>query len=460
MSNSESGADLAHLAGEALAIDARTLPDAIRRQANLCVLDTVGCIIAGARTREAELMLACEPPSADGMPLRIPGLRETRPLRSALRIAGYLGDVLELNDLIGGHASIGNVTLALALGQERDAPGTKVLEAVVRGIEVTARVYASVYPTLKRFSSVGMMPVGLPAAIGSAAVAAHLLDLDRERTGHAMAIAGALSGWCPAEVIFGEGGSVKPMLFGAQTAQTGLDGALYARAGMTGPMRLLESKVGYFATASHAGAYARDDWAGRWALAEPRRKLHACCGYIHAPIDLLSRMRIDDPARLAGGLVEVRVPPYVAEVVAKDRLPVSPNDARFHLQYCLAHVLAGVDVFLPEHSIEMDAHLRDPALVAAMAQISVVADERFSHYHQCEIAVRDASAGPSAASFTRMLSSPRGTPRNPLSDQEVVDKFLRLSGPVVGDAAAERFVERTLALHEAAGAREWIGALG
>src|SRR5690606_20747585 len=197
---------LEHLALQAGGMSASTVPETVKRQARLCILDTVGCTLAGTRTEEAQMILTCEP-GAGNEAASILGTAHRRALREAIRINGYLGDVLELNDLIGGHASIGNVCAALALGESQGSSGSRVLEAVVRGIEVTTRVYDAVYPTLRRYTEMALVPVGIPSAIGAAAAAAHILGLSREQTLHAMAIGGSLAGWCPAEVIFGNGGT-------------------------------------------------------------------------------------------------------------------------------------------------------------------------------------------------------------------------------------------------------------
>ena len=446
---------LALLAHQVGGMTADVIPEAVRRQARLCILDTVGCIVAGTRTEEASLVLACEPSEGTGPTATVAGTPYRRTLRSAIRINGYLGDVLELNDLIGGHASIGNVTAALALAETLGASGTRTLEAVIRGIEVTARVYGAVYASLKRYTDTGLVPVGIPSSIGAAAAAAHLLGLDDQQTLHAMAIAGSLAGWCPAEVIFGDGGSVKPMLFGAQPADAGVTAARYARAGMTGPVALLDSKIGYFATVSATGTFDADSWTDRWALARPRRKLHACCGYLHTPVDALGRVRQQLGPALKDARIELHVAPYVADVVSKHRPPTSPNDARFHLQYCLALVACGADAILPEHSIALQAQLRRPDVQAAMRRVEVVQDPALTHYHQCRVVVRDAAG----RRFEQALDAPRGSAQEPLSDDEVVLKFNVLSEPVLGASCMARFIESALALEGVADVRDWVRQL-
>src|SRR5690606_16493783 len=114
----------------------------------------IGCMIAGTATAEAEMLHRCESEHQGGPAAVVPGTDWKLSLYSALRANGYLGDILELNDLIGGHASIGNVTAALALAEVQGASGAALLEAVIRGVEITTRVYAAVYPSLKRYTEV------------------------------------------------------------------------------------------------------------------------------------------------------------------------------------------------------------------------------------------------------------------------------------------------------------------
>lgn len=461
MTDSSSGrAALDLLAQQASALTLATIPATVLQQARLCVLDTLGCMLAGTATDEARLALACEPAMAGDSTLGIYGTTQRRPLASALRIHGYLGDVLELNDLIGGHASIGNITAALGLAQAAGATQGALLEAVVRGIEVTSRIYQAVYPSLKRFTDCGLVPVGIPSSIGAAAAAARLHGLDEHRTAHAMAIAGALAGWCPAEVIFGDGGSVKPMLFGAQPAVAGVTAAAYAAQGMTGPLRLLESGLGYFNTVSTAPALDSGPWGDdNWALARPRRKLHACCGYLHCAVDAASALRECAGVSAgpgAGTVIDVHVPPYTADAVSKPRAPLSPNDARFHLQYCLALVLCGADVIEPDHSIRFQHHLARDEMRQAMARIRVGPDASLTHYERCRLVARD-EQGHVLAEV--QLDAPRGAPARPLSEADVIDKFERLAAPVIGAGVARETVSAVMAARAQDPVRGWLDRL-
>lgn len=446
---------LQQLAVQAQGISLKYVPKLVLTQAKLCILDTIGCILAGSRAEEALLMLHCEPGSGS-ISASVLGTAQRRSVQEAIRINAYLGDVLELNDLIGGHASIGNVTTVLALGEATGATGGQMLEAVVRGIEITTRVYESVYPSLRRYTEAGLVPVGIPSTFGTAAAAAHLLQLNVSQTTNALAIAGSLAGWCPAEVIFGNGGSVKPMLFGAQPGDVGVTAAYYAKAGMTGPHQLLDSPVGYFSTASTQGLFNADAWSDRWALMQPRRKLHACCGYLHSPVDALEALHKALGADVLGTAhIQVNVAPYVADVVSKDRLPNSANDSRFHLQYCLALVICGASVILPEHSIAFEEQLQRADIQQAMGRIQVVPDATLDHYHHCRVDVIT-SAG---AKHTKVLTGSRGSPQAPLTDAEVIEKFLLLATPVLGLENTMAVIEHVMSIEDLTNPRDLFDLL-
>ncbi|PZW44814.1 2-methylcitrate dehydratase PrpD [Humitalea rosea] len=431
---------LAHFAAK---LDLARVPEAVRRQAGLCILDTIGCMLAGAETPEAAMVLAAERDASGDGAARILGSPIALRPEAAARVHGYWGDIFELNDLIGGHASIGNVTAALALVEPCGSSGADLLRALIAGIEITTRIYAAVYPQLKPYTEVGMVTPGLVSAFGAAAVAGSLQGFSEPRLQEALAIAGTLATWCPAEVIFGDGGTVKPMLFGAWPAAIGIRAAGYAGHGMTGPARLLESPMGFCETLSRGydPAVFTDD--ARWYLAEPRRKLHACCGYTHSAIDAVAALRREvGTAAMQRGRLRIGMPAYVLPAVSKTRLPQTPNEARFHAEYCIALAACGLDVILPEHSLGFREEISRPELRQILGAIEIVAAPELTHYHQC---ILDFDS-PGLAPRHIRADAPKGSPQNPMADAEVIQKFQRLSASRLSAAAAATYAEKFLAL--------------
>ena len=420
-------------------IDLDAVPEPARHQATLCILDTIGCIVLGADTPEAETMLAAEQARGGKAEATVLGTSVRLPIEAAARVNGYLGDIFELNDLLAGHPSIGTVPAALAIAEAQGSSGAQVLKAVIAGLETTSRTYAAFRGQERPYPEIGNGFVGFMNTLGAAATAASLLGFDARQTADAMAIAGALAGWCPAEVLFRDGGSIKPMLFGGWPASVGIQSAGYARHGVTGPRRVLEGDFGFL----RAIAYRFDPKVvlapGRWFVAEPRRKLHACCGYMHAAIDLVIAVRRKHGKEIfSQGQINIAMTPRVIAAVSKDSPPRTANEARFHLEYCVAIAAMGADVILPEHSTEYAERLRDPEIQSFMRRAHITSEPGFKHYYECAIELNS----PDGRVIRASGSAPKGSPANPLTDDEVVAKFLRLTSrkldPVAGSAYARR----------------------
>ncbi len=420
------------------------LPAAVVTQAKLCILDTIGCIVAGMQADEARLLLGSPGAPTHGDDLASIFVHGNKmPIAAAVIANGYAGDILELNDLIGGHASIGCVTAAVATAEAVGATGRQLIEAVARAIELTSAVYTAVYPSLKPYSEVGMTPVGLPSSVGTAAGVAHLRGLNDEQTRHALAISGALAGWCPAEVIFRQGGTVKPMLFGAQPAATGVAAVQYAAHGMTGPLRLFDGDLGYFSTVSTNDRQNSQAISETWALLAPRRKLHACCGYIHSAVDALIALRREWQGNLGDCDIEVRLPAYVHEAVAKSQPPHTANEARFDIRYCLALAACGFDAILPEHSLGHREYLNRPDVRAVMPNIVAVVDPTLHHYERSHVSVRYRHTDRSQSMYQ---DAPRGAPSNPLSQSELIEKFVTLVSWCIPPDSALAYAKRVLSI--------------
>ena len=88
---------------------------------------------------------------------------------------------------------------------------------------------------------------------------------------------------------------------------------------------------------------------------------------------------------------------------------------------------------VPEHSEECLRYLAQPTVADAYEKISVVPDGTLTHYHQARVRVELADG----SVLEQDGGAPRGTPDNPLSDDDVRAKFMRLAAPALGTPAAE-----------------------
>lgn len=424
-------------------IDLAKVPEEARHQTTLSILDTIGCIVLGIDTPDGEMMLRAETARAGLGEATVLGTKTRLPVESAAMVNGYLGDIFELNDLLAGHPSIAVVPAALALAETRGSSGAQLLKAVLAGLETTSRIYAAYRGRERTYPEIGNGFVGFMNTIGVAAAASSLFGFDAERTADALAVGAALAGWCPAEALFRDGGTIKPILFGGWPAAVGIQGARYAEHGLTGPRKVLDGDFGFYRAISHDFDTSVVVAPGRWFTTEPRRKVHACCGYMHSAIDVAASIRRDHGKdAFSKGPIKISSLSRVIDAVSKPRPPRSGNEARFHLEYCVAIAALHGDLILPEHTADLTQYLADPDVQSLMQRIEIIRESKYTSYYECEIALTT----PEGREVRVSGKAPKGSLTNPLSDEEVVAKFRRLVGRRMDGTAASRFADRIQAL--------------
>jgi len=227
---------------------------------------------------------------------------------------------------------------------------------------------------------------------------------------------------------------------------TGITAARYAQAGMTGPAGILDSDMGFLTTIA-------PDWdptAVRgdlgWFLANPRRKLHACCGRIHSAIDIAIDMRLAGAPFHQARCVQVSVGPQSFPLISKGgRLPSSPNEARFNLEYCVALAMLGADLITPEDSEEVEERISREALRELIAKIEVVSDPNRAGFYDTRIVMVDCDD----RQYVGEASTARGSSENPLSDDDVLAKFRQLTVPLLSSEVIDPYIQRISRLSDA-----------
>lgn len=437
--------ELVRLHAFAAELAARPVDDAERAAAWACLLDSVGCALAGAAEpvvdRAARLAIAFDDGAGAGGETGLLGRPEQVPLVSALLVNGAAIRALDFNDTYSGrnnhHPSESVIPLALAVAERDGWPGTRLVDAVAVGYRLSLSLGECWSGLLGR----GWAPAATLGQIASTAFAAHLLDLDVATTVQAMALA-ALTAPALAVVFRGELSDAKSMVSGL-AAQSAWRAVAMARAGLTGPRDVLEGSGGFDELVGgpiEIGA-AEVDARSIW------HKAHPTVFFVHAAIDAAAEVS----AALGGGLadvladektaVEVRVPPHVARSGASPArwAPADRESAQFSLPMCTAVALRTGVCGLPE--LAAAVHGGDRAATAdLLRRMTVVPDERWSGYSGAVVTVQ--RGGEVLAEST--IEHAKGSPENPFTRSELRDKYRRL----VSGAHTAAFAGETLAALE------------
>jgi 2-methylcitrate dehydratase PrpD len=89
-----------------------------------------------------------------------------------------------------------------------------------------------------------------------------------------------------------------------------------------------------------------------------------------------------------------------------------------------------------------DGRLNDQATRALMKKVTVELDPQLDATFPAQRAARVAIRLADGRSEEFLQPTRKGDPDMPLSDRELEEKFLELAGPVLGDAAARKLLER------------------
>lgn len=207
------------------------------------IADGVAVALAGAREAPVRIMAEHFEALGGAPQASIWGTQKKVSVTQAACVNGMATHVLDFEPMWSPptHSVSPTVPVAFALAEWRGASGTTIVAAVAKGLEIQGRLQfaADQYaPEALRFH-----PPGVAGVLGSAVVAAHLLDLDVDALRHALGIAASRAGALLANV-----GSMTKSTHCGNAAAAGLEAALLAQRGFTANPDVLEAHKGLVAT--------------------------------------------------------------------------------------------------------------------------------------------------------------------------------------------------------------------
>ncbi|HUQ24896.1 MAG TPA: MmgE/PrpD family protein [Burkholderiales bacterium] len=354
--------------------------------------------------------------------------------RAAALINGTAAHTVEVDDIYRDgiyHPGAPTIAAALAVAQSHSGSGLDFLRAVVVGYEISTRIGAAMGRAhYKHWHNTGTI-----GCFGAAAASAELLGLDSRKFAHALATVATFA--AALQQAFRMDSMSKPLHAG-RAAEAGVTAALAAQAGVTGSLDCIEG----FGRAMGDGP----DWEKALAtlgrdfhVTKMTFKNHACCGHTFAAIDGALEVKRKLGFQ-AADIRSVKVGTYRAGLeVAHYEEPRTPAEGRFSLKYVVATALTHGSVRLAAFE---DDRLNDASTRALMKKMTVELDPELDATFPAQRAARVAIELVSGKREEWLQPTRKGDPDMPLSDGELEEKFFELAGPVLGDAAARKLLER------------------
>jgi 2-methylcitrate dehydratase PrpD len=416
------------LAAQATAIRAEDLSADATALVRQCVLDLLGCALAGASDPLAGILLAEMADQGGAAQATVIGHRVRLPAASAALVNGASGHALDFDDVnvaMPGHPSVAILPALLALGQALGASGAALTAAFVAGYELQCRVGRMVAPG--HYDGIGFHATATIGSFGAAAACAHLLGLDAAQTATALGIAGTRTAGLKS--MFGT--MCKPLHAG-MASQNGLLAARLAARGFTSRPDVLECAQGFART--HGPDFdpeaARADPGPDGYLRSNLFKYHAACFLTHAPIEAARRLRLEHdltPERIERIVLRID---NAADRICNIADPRTGLEAKFSLRQTLAMALAGVDT--GALATYAEAYVADPQLGALRGRVLFDFQSGWPHSRaELDLHLTDG---------TRLTAAhDAGVPAGDVAAQggRLAAKFMALAAPVLGETRAD-----------------------
>jgi len=407
------------------------LPAAVRTSASMCLSDWTATVIAALGAETSQAVVTSTRHWAGGGGCTAIGLDSAYAAEAAAYINAFHSEILEIGHghaRGGGHLGGPTIPAALALAEERGLSGQELLRAVVIGYDIFGKVGGASHPSMLNR---GYISSGLCGCLGAASAAATVLGLAKSAFGAALGIAAYLA---PVSLLSGYYGTVNS----GETAQAAWQGVLAARlataglAGSADPLAEFCEQFGDPARLREAISRLGQDYE----ITNLYFKLFPGCRLTHGPAEaLLNILRRHplEPKEIRE--IKIRVTPAAVLLCGSYTDPaVSFVRAQFSIPFVAATAVLYGSVDAQAFSGMRIAHEAIHDFARRVVRLEEGLSEDDVDIAGAEVEVLTSTG----ARYGTKIDHPRGSPGNPATERDLMEKFARLTEPRVGRSRAEQ----------------------
>jgi len=419
----------------------RDLPTEVAEHAKHHLVDTLASMVSGSELPPGQAALRYVGRHAGKGAATIAGSALTASPGDAALVNGMMAHADETDDSHNAsrsHPGCATVPAALAAAEEFGIGGGHFLRAVTLGYDVGTRVTLAMGGfAFSSESSLATHSIAGTFCAAAAACCAAGLDARQMRWAldyTAQQSSGIVAWRRDTDHI------EKAFVFAGMPARNGVASALLVRSGWNGIDDIFSGADNFFQAYAPKAEPARlvEKLGERYAIIETDIKKWTVGSPIQGPLDAVEaiRGRRAFEADEVQGLT-VRLAPTVAAVVDNRDMP----------DICLQHTLAVMllDRTVSFHAAHDKPRMQDPSVLHQRAKVKLVPDQVLAKLLPVRVAIVEIEFADGSRQAER-VAAVRGTPRNPMSRAEVVDKARDLMAPVLGRETSERLIETVFAI--------------
>lgn len=426
------------LATHVAALDSRALPPDVVHAFRRALLDYLTCAVAGSKMEATRIVLDYHQSWDKATEACVVGTPVRLSAQNAAFVNGTATHGLDLDDgMTRGSVHPGGAAFPalLAMAEKLGSSAEDLIAAGVAAYDVILRIASTVHPHTTRR---GFHNTPTAGVFGAAAGAARLLKLDAATTLHALGLAGSFSGGLRA--FLQDGAEVKRIHPG-KAARDGIVCAELAKRGLTGPAAVIEGRYGFVQAVAGGNA----DWerltgalGERFEISNVYFKPYPACRHFHAALDAVRAIggsvpfRIDDVASVQIGMYEAGAAGH-DQKTAENLL-----DAQMSAPVTTALAMAFGNVTVPSFD---RTNLERPDIRRLIDVTEVYVDE------ECDRIYPGRRSGVAKVRFKNgtvleeRVLDPKGEGENPMTDDDLAEKFLANCEPILGGERSRRLID-------------------
>ena len=394
-------------------LDWERLPERVRTTARMCILDAIGCALAGSRCAVLDQHVQNIMDQGQEGPQAVWGGRYRLQPAWAIFYNAHTAAYYDLDDghrRAQGHPGAVIVPTALVTAAHLQRSGREVLEAVVAGYEIAVR-------SALRIRSQGGPRKGSAgwAAIGAAAAAAHLMHCSPQQCLNAVGLAEYYAPQAPQDRSASFPSEMKEGI--PWGAYTGFTTAALAAGGF-------QAMRPYLADAPFGV-----DLGTTWEIEKTYFKKYASCRWAHPALDSLLEMMANQTCR-PREIEQIRVYTFEKALLMKRHQPATVMEAVYSIPFAIScflhHGRLGPEQLTREN-------FADEAIGDLARRVTLIADPvltaGFPELCRQRVEVDFVDGG----TYLGPLLAAKGDPDNPYLQADLIDKFRWLTAASLGD---------------------------
>jgi 2-methylcitrate dehydratase len=405
------------------------------------MLDSIGCCLGAYRKPPANVARAAAMAVNDTRSAVVWGTSHETTPELATFANGAMVRYLDYNDtflsLEPAHPS-DNLPASVAVAQASGLGGKDVILGGVIGYEIQCRLCDAASLRAHGWDHVYYV------ALGSSMLAGKLWGLDADQLEHAIGLAGVCN-FATRQTRTGQISMWKACA-ASNAARNGVFAADLARRGMTGPFEIFEGPKGLFKMVTGEFDFPLGS-DGDFMIKKTYIKYWPAEYHSQSAIDAALQLRKEINGRqiesIHIGSFEAAVS-IIGSEPEKWR-PTSRETADHSMGYCVACALMDGDVTRESFS---DERIKDAATLALLDKIKITEEPALNDGYPKGIPNHLTITLKDGTKLDKRVDFPRGHAGNPMTDDEVVDKFNRLAKDVVSEDTAKKIIDRCWHLDE------------